>query len=193
MQIKSRHGQSAIIQTSGRHNHVGPDMMEIRMVKIRALAFTAVLAAPLLFAGTAFADAKINVSLWDNGTTMDMSKSMGMMMGSKMDMKMAPMAIKLDTATVDAGKITFEVKNDSKETIHEMLVSPVKDKDAVLPFVEAENKVDEEKSGDLGEVSELDPGKSGALTLDLKPGLYVLYCNVPGHYAAGMWAMLTVK
>jgi uncharacterized cupredoxin-like copper-binding protein len=164
------------------------------MTFLRTLILSAtVLTASTMLALPAFADTKINVSLWDNNSNPDMSKSMGMMMGSKMDMKMAPMAIKLDKTIVTAGKVTFVVKNDSKETIHEMLVSPRKDKDAVLPFVEADNKVDEEKSGDLGEVSELDPGKSGALTLELKPGLYVLYCNVPGHYSAGMWTTLTVK
>lgn len=164
------------------------------MTRFNALVVsTALLSASTVLTMPAFADAKINVSLWDNGTTMDMSKSMGMMMGSKMDMKKAPMAIKLDKNIVTAGKVTFVVKNVSKETIHEMLVAPMKDKDAVLPFVEADNKVEEEKSGDLGEVSELDPGKSGSLTLELKPGMYVLFCNVPGHYSAGMWATITVK
>jgi uncharacterized cupredoxin-like copper-binding protein len=27
----------------------------------------------------------------------------------------------------------------------------------------------------------------------LKPGRYILYCNIPGHYALGMWTLLTVK
>ena len=36
-----------------------------------------------------------------------------------------------------------------------------------LPFVAADNRVDEDAAGHLGEVSELDPGKSGALTLTL--------------------------
>lgn len=164
------------------------------MAHIRTLTFAAMLmATPVLAAGQAAAGGTIHASLWDNGGTMDMSKSMGMMMGSKMDMMKAPMAIKIDKNIVTAGKVTFVVKNISKETIHEMLVAPVKDKDTLLPFVEADNKVNEEKSGDLGEVSELDPGKSGTLTLDLKPGLYVLFCNVPGHYSAGMWTMITVK
>jgi uncharacterized cupredoxin-like copper-binding protein len=164
------------------------------MTFLRTLILSAtVLTASTMLAPPVFADTKINVSLWDNNSNPDMSKSMGMMMGSKMDMKMAPMAIKLDKTIVTAGKVTFVVKNVSKETIHEMLVAPIKDKDAQLPFVEADNKVDEEKSGDLGEVSELDPGKSGVLTLELKPGLYVLFCNVPGHYSAGMWTTLTVK
>ena len=42
------------------------------------------------------------------------------------------------------------------------------------------------------EVSELDPGASGSLTVALQPGKYLLICNVPGHYASGMWTEFTV-
>jgi uncharacterized cupredoxin-like copper-binding protein len=62
-----------------------------------------------------------------------------------------------------------------------------------LPYVADENRVDEDKAGDKGEVSELDPGASGSLAVDLKPGKYVLICNVPGHFASGMWTEFTVK
>ncbi len=151
-------------------------------------------AATLLFALPALADATIQVSLWDKGgMDMDMSKNMMMGMGMHGKMHMAMMGIKVDKKTVPAGKVTFNVKNDAKDLQHEMLVSPVKDENTVLPFVEAENRVDEEKSGDLGEVSELDPGKSGSLTLDLAPGTYILFCNIPGHYGAGMWTTIVVQ
>ena len=30
------------------------------------------------------------------------------------------------------------------------------------------------------------PGATKTITIDLKPGHYVLFCNLPGHYAAGM-------
>lgn len=139
------------------------------------------------------ADAVVKVSLWDKGGMMDMNKSMGLGMGMHGNMDMAIMGIKIDKQTVPAGKVTFDVINDSKEIQHEMLISPVKDENTVLPFVDNENRVDEEASGDLGEVSELDPGKSGSLTLELKPGNYVLFCNVPGHYMAGMWTALKVE
>ena len=56
-----------------------------------------------------------------------------------------------------------------------------------------ENRVDKDKAGDKGEVSELDPGKSDTLTVDLTPGKYLLICNVPGHYGAGMWTEFTVN
>jgi uncharacterized cupredoxin-like copper-binding protein len=141
----------------------------------------------------ALAGAAVKVSLLDKGGVMDMSKPMGLGMGMKADMKMAIMSIKIDHKSVPAGKVTFEVTNASKETIHEMVVAPVADGNAVLPFVENENRVDEENAGHLGEVSELELGKSGALTVEMKPGLYILYCNIPGHYMAGMWTTLRVK
>lgn len=63
--------------------------------------------------------------------------------------------------------------------------------DFVHGHIEAENRVDEDKAGDKGEVSELDPGKSGTLTVELKAGKYLLICNVPGHYGgmtlASVW------
>lgn len=141
----------------------------------------------------AWAQTTITVKLNDNGQTMDMSKMMGMGMAMKGDMKMAPMSIVISNKQAAAGKVTFNVTNVSKGVIHEMIVAPIKDENTALPYVDAENRVDEDKAADLGEVSELEPGKSGSLTLDMKPGQYILYCNVPGHYAMGMWTVLTVK
>ena len=162
-------------------------MSPIRTPLPCVLVLAALLSAP------AFADATVKVSLRDMGGMMDLSQNMGLGMGMHGDMGKAIMSIAIDTASVPAGKVTFEVINDSKETQHEMLVAPIASPDAVLPYVEAESRVDEEASGDLGEVSELDPGKSGSLTLELKPGLYILYCNIAGHYMSGMWTTLEVK
>ena len=44
----------------------------------------------------------------------------------------------------------------------------------------------------LGEVPDLGPGRAGSLTLQLSPGTYLLICNQPNHYKAGMWTKLTV-
>jgi uncharacterized cupredoxin-like copper-binding protein len=70
---------------------------------------------------------------------------------------------------------------------------PVRDPKDPLPYIDAENRVDEDAAGHLGEVSELDPGKTGALRLHLAPGKYLLFCNVPGHFANGMWTEVTVQ
>ncbi len=164
------------------------------MTKFKLTTYS-VIAVSLALAASfpALADVTVKVSLWDKGGTMDMSKSMMMGMGMHANMKMAMMGINIDQKSVAAGKITFDVTNASKETIHEMLVAPITDENVVLPFIANENRVDEEAAKDLGEVSELDPEKSGTLTLDLKPGNYVLYCNIPGHFMAGMWTVLNVK
>jgi uncharacterized cupredoxin-like copper-binding protein len=62
-----------------------------------------------------------------------------------------------------------------------------------LACVPAESRVNEDAAGHLGEVSELDPGQSGSLSMKLDPGTYMLFCNVPGHYMAGMWTTITVE
>ena len=138
---------------------------------------------------------EVQVSLWDKGGgSMDMmGKVAPMMMGMKgADMMMATMGITLDRAEVPAGEVTFVVTNTSKETIHEMVLSRVADVTVPLPYVEDEMRVDEDAAGHLGEVAETEPGKGGALTVTLEPGTYLLYCNIPGHYAMGMWVVLAV-
>jgi len=61
-----------------------------------------------------------------------------------------------------------------------------------LPYDTETERVKEELAGSLGEVSELDPGQKGALRIELKPGKYIIYCNIPGHYALGMWTTFNV-
>ena len=136
----------------------------------------------------------VDVSLWDNGpNAMNMlgkGKMMGMGMGAKMGM--APMGIKTSTKTVPAGEVTFKVSNDSTSIIHEMVLAKVDDPGKPLPYDKDKERVDEDAAGDLGEVADLEPGKTGALTKTLTPGNYILYCNIPGHYALGMWTLLKV-
>jgi uncharacterized cupredoxin-like copper-binding protein len=40
---------------------------------------------------------------------------------------------------------------------------------------------------------EANPGQSPSETFDAKPGTYILFCDVPGHRAAGMETKLTVQ
>jgi uncharacterized cupredoxin-like copper-binding protein len=152
------------------------------------LAIGAALASPSHAAGTV-----VNVSLWDKGGSMVMATDLGFPAAGK-DMSKVTMGIAVSTDTVKAGEVTFEVLNSSKDTVHEVIVARLKDVTTPLPYLASDAKVDEDKAGShLGEVSELDPGKTGALRLDLKPGTYLLYCNIPGHYMAGMWTLFTVK
>jgi uncharacterized cupredoxin-like copper-binding protein len=151
--------------------------------------------AAFAFAGMAnaalAAPSVIKVTLFDLGSGATMATDMGMTMGG--DKSKAVMKIAATPAFARAGDVTFEVTNNSKDVIHEMIVVKLKDEKTPLPYVAADNKVDEDAAGHLGEVSELDPGKGGALTLKLDPGTYMLLCNIPGHYMAGMWTTVTVK
>ncbi len=91
-----------------------------------------------------------------------------------------------DKTTAKAGEVEFDVTNLSKSMVHEMIVVAVKSKSEELPYDAKKDTVDEEKIADLGEASDLDPTTSKTLKLNLKPGLYRLICNQPGHYKAGM-------
>ncbi|MEO8244686.1 MAG: plastocyanin/azurin family copper-binding protein [bacterium] len=136
----------------------------------------------------------VNVSLWDKGpdsATPDDAHPMGY--GSAGDMGMAMLGVKADLDTVKAGTVTFRVTNASKDIVHEMILSPLPADGAALPYVADDYKVDEDAANHLGEVSELDPGASGALTVDLTPGKYILFCNIPAHFMNGMWTVITVQ
>jgi uncharacterized cupredoxin-like copper-binding protein len=142
--------------------------------------------------GSAKAATTVNVTLWDKGASANMATDLGMNMNGH-DMSKATMGVRAVPSAVKAGEVTFEVINNSSETIHEMIVVPVHDSKKPLPYLNAESRVDEDAAGHLGEVSELDPGKKGALRLTLAPGKYVLFCNIPGHFANGMWTEVTVQ
>ncbi len=102
------------------------------------------------------------------------------------------MGITTDVSTVKAGKVDFQVVNDSRDTVHEMLVRKVKSFDDVLPYNDKDKSVLEDEHNDFGEVAALKPGQSGGLTVNLTPGKYMLICNIPGHYKDHMVKDLTV-
>jgi uncharacterized cupredoxin-like copper-binding protein len=81
---------------------------------------------------------------------------------------------------VPAGKVTFVVTNAGKLK-HEMVVIRTNLAPGKLPVAGKEAS----EKGAVGEVADLAPGKTGKVTLTLKPGKYVLICNVKGHYMAG--------
>lgn len=144
--------------------------------------------------GACAAESAVKVTLWDKGPQSVMTDAAHMQMMGRMQAAgpMATMGIDIDKATVPAGWVTFDVTNSSKEIIHEMILAPLAPGETELPYVADENRIDEEKAGYLGEVSELDAGKGGSLKVELKPGKYILYCNIPGHFISGMWTVLTV-
>ncbi len=162
-------------------------------MSLKRYAVSIAAGAVLAFAATAATAATVvNVSLWDKGADAQMATGLAYAGTSKVDLSKATMGIKLSRTSAPHGVVTFKVTNSSKDTIHEMIVMYLADPSKPLPYLDGEQRVDEDKAGDKGEVSELDPGKSGSLTVPLQPGKYLLICNVPGHYAAGMWTEFDV-
>ena len=53
-------------------------------------------------------------------------------------------------------------------------------------------KVDEAKMKGVKELGDLKPGTSGEMRTILTPGRYVMFCNQPGHFRGGMFAVLVV-
>lgn len=102
------------------------------------------------------------------------------------------MQMKLDHDSVPAGEVRFEAANESKGLVHEMIVVKTDQDPASFPYDAKKDEVIESKVKSLGEVSELKPGKSGHLSVNLKPGTYILYCNQAGHLHQGMWTRFTV-
>lgn len=113
---------------------------------------------------------------------------------TKVEATLKEMSIQLSSNTVPAGPIEFAIKNDGKEP-HEFVVLKTDLPDSKLSL--KENKLDEDTKGieKIGEVEEddLKSGGSDTLKLDLKPGRYLIICNLPGHYQAGMKTELIVK
>lgn len=112
---------------------------------------------------------------------------------SSTDGSIRNMSMSLDQDVVKAGPVTFRAVNQSKELVHELIVVKVDPKNTSLPYNAKKGQVIEARIRHLGEISDLKPGASGTLTLKLKPGSYVLICNEPGHYKAGMSASFTVR
>ena len=107
------------------------------------------------------------------------------------DSAITHMRISLDRETVKAGRVTLQAVNASKSLVHEALVVAYTAKP--LPIDAKQGRVNEKRIHSLGEISDLQPGKSGKLTLNLRAGTYLLFCNEPGHFQDGMQAKLTVE
>ena len=110
---------------------------------------------------------------------------------SSNDPSITHMRIVIDHDTVRPGPITLVAENQSKTLMHEVLVARVAGA-GELPFDTKTNRVIEKRVHPLGEIADLAPGKTGKLTINLKAGNYVLFCNQPGHYKDGMFAKLIV-
>ena len=99
------------------------------------------------------------------------------------------------TSTYAAGPVTFTATNGG--TIdHELVVLRTKTAAADIPvasFEGEQGRINEDTAGtNVGETGDLISGSTKTFSVDLKPGHYVLFCNLPGHYESGMHIDVTV-
>ncbi len=109
--------------------------------------------------------------------------------------------ISLSSTNLKAGSITFKIANDGEKE-HEFVVRKTDLKSDALPK-NADGTVFEDApqlspAGDPSEVAEIKAGSTDrSLTLTLKPGHYVIFCNLHVadllHYQKGMHIDFTVS
>lgn len=97
-------------------------------------------------------------------------------------------SIVLDQSRVPSGVVSFEITNDGT-LIHEVEVF-AGDR-AELPV--ASGVADTAGLVIVDELEDIPPGATLTLEVDLGPGHYIILCNLPGHYQAGMVTELDVS
>ncbi len=97
-------------------------------------------------------------------------------------------------AQVHAGLVRFDL-HGLGPTMHEFVIARTNRKGGDLPLA-ADDTVDDhgEYPGFtlLGEEEAIDMNDKASFTVRLTPGHYVLFCNMEGHYLAGMHTEVTV-
>ena len=119
--------------------------------------------------------------------TREKGSTQGQVRAGTIAVRLKEFAVLPSQRSVKSGQVTFSVTNAGTED-HEFVIIRTPDQPGALP-------VDGTQASEAGHVDEIEgihPGTDGSLSVDLPPGHYVLLCNLPGHYGAGMYAGLTV-
>jgi uncharacterized cupredoxin-like copper-binding protein len=100
---------------------------------------------------------------------------------------------KVDVAsTLKAGTTTFNISNNGAIE-HELLVFKSDLAPSAYP-TDAAGDIKEDGAGItlLSDGDNIAVGGAQARTIDLAPGTYLFVCNIPGHFKAGMFLVVTV-
>ena len=133
--------------------------------------------------GSASADPAASTTPDPPATTASADAAVAVALGSPKELAMT-----VSGGAPAAGPVTFRVRTAGSMT-HELVVIRTPRRAGNLPTTNGEAS----EAGSVGEVGDLAPGASKDLTLNLPAGHYALICNLPGHYAGGMYADFTVK
>ena len=112
------------------------------------------------------------------------------------NVKLKEWSFEASQTSAAAGAVTFQATNDGKE-VHELVLFKSDLAPEALP-VDQDGAVDEQGQGleFIDEVEGVKPGATKAFTATLKPGKYVMACNViengEKHFMRKMFARFTV-
>jgi uncharacterized cupredoxin-like copper-binding protein len=118
------------------------------------------------------------------------------------DVGLKEFAVTPDPIEVDAGETEFTADNIGTE-VHEMVV--VRASNAADLPTDADGAVDEDqvaKADQIGEIEDVQVGKTKSINFDLKTGDYVIFCNIVdeeadgtklSHFKEGMHESFTVN
>jgi uncharacterized cupredoxin-like copper-binding protein len=112
--------------------------------------------------------------------------------GGGVGVTLADYTVTLDSTSLSAGDVTFNVTNDAGQ-VHEFVVVKTDLAEDALPLDDG-GDVDEESTeiSPVDEIEDIEPGTSPSLAVTLEAGSYVALCNLPAHYGQGMHAAFTV-
>ncbi len=106
-----------------------------------------------------------------------------------------------NSAQAKTGRLTFEAVNKGMST-HELVILRTDLRLSDLPRKQAKGQsglapeylVDEDdiQIDIVEEIEEFPSGTSQKKTVSLRPGHYVLFCNIPGHFDKGMHASIHI-
>ena len=159
------------------------------LIVLAAVGATTIVAAATFFGGGFGRTASCTVPRL-SGQVVNITLTDMMMMGGR---------VLVSSQTVAPGAVSFRVSN-AGSIVHEFVVLPLSSGAAGTRPAGPDGRVSE--AGSLGEASKscgqgagegIAPGAASWVTLRLAAGRYELICNLPGHYAAGMYAELDVQ
>ena len=98
-------------------------------------------------------------------------------------------------AHLKAGEVDLRVHNEGPDQ-HELIVVPAAAAGAASLPIRKDGLTIDEEALESSEPGSLDPGEPGSvrdLEVNLRPGRYVLFCNMEGHFMGGMHTEVLVS
>ncbi len=109
---------------------------------------------------------------------------------TRLEIKMDEFSFNPKDVQASAGSVTISAPNVGKAEHELVLIKTDRDPGS---FPVSAGRVDEEAFESVGEIPDVEAGKTKRATFQLKAGSYAMICNIPAHYQQGMYGSLTVK